>query len=143
MEDGFMEEGLRIAEPSGAGYVFEPLSQRVIGAAIEVHKRLGPGFREEVYHNALGIELEKRSLRYARKVVIPVSYDGLKVGEHELDLLVADSIVVELKAVSCLLEVHQAQVTAYLRAADVRVGLLLNFGELPLGIKRIVNKYIG
>src|SRR5436309_17408 len=116
-----MDESLRVAEPAGIGYQFEPLSQRVIGAAIEVLRRLGPGFREEIYHNALGIELGKRDLRYERGVVFPVFYDGVKVGEHELDLLVEKSLVVELKAVSCFLEVHQAQLTAYLHAADVRV----------------------
>jgi GxxExxY protein len=122
---------------------FEPLSHKVIGAAIEVLQRLGPGFREEVYENALCIELEKRGLPVTRHQIIPVYYDGQQVGIHQLDLLVGGSLVVELKAVSCLLEVHSAQLTAYLRAADARVGLLFNFGEVPLGIKRVVNRYTG
>jgi GxxExxY protein len=136
-----MDGEARVAEPVGPGYNFEPVSQRVIGAAIEVHKRLGPGFRESVYEKALHVEFQKRSLAYQTKVVIPVHYDGIQVGDHELDLLVENSVVVELKAVSCFQEVHFAQLLAYLRAADVRVGLLLNFGEMPLGIKRLVNRY--
>ena len=135
-----MEEEEAVAEPGGS-YNFEPLSQQILNAAIEVHKRLGPGFREEVYENALCIELQKRGLRYARQVSIPVYYEAVQVGDHTLDLVVDGSIVIELKAVSCLLEVHRAQLMAYLRAANVRVGLLLNFGELPLGIKRVVNRY--
>jgi GxxExxY protein len=135
-----MEEADRVAEPPG-GYQFEPLSQRVIGAALDVQKELGPGFREEVYENALYLELTERGIPCARQVEIPVPYHGVLVGDHLLDLLVDKSLVVELKAVSLLLEIHYAQLRAYLRAADVRVGLLINFGELPLGIKRLVNKY--
>jgi GxxExxY protein len=141
--DDTQVDGFRVAEPSGAGYNFEPLSDKVLGAAIEVHKRLGPGFREDLYANALCIELEKRRLRYGREVQVAVHYDGVAVGDHELDLVVEDAIIVELKAVSMLLQVHQAQLMAYLRATNLRVGLLLNFGEIPLGIKRIVNKYSG
>jgi GxxExxY protein len=136
-----MDEGMRVAEPVGPGYNFEPVSQRVIGAAIEVHKRLGPGFREVVYEKALHIEFQKRNIAYQTKVVIPVHYEGIQVGDHELDLLVEKSLVVELKAVSSFHELHTGQLLAHLRAADVRVGLLFNFGEVPLGIKRIVNRY--
>jgi GxxExxY protein len=104
---------------------------------------LGPGFREEVYENALCLELEQRSIRYERQVEFPVHYLGRLVGDHQLDLVIQRTLVVELKAVFKLAEVHQAQLLAYLRAADLRVGLLLNFGEVPLGIKRIVNRYQG
>ncbi len=137
-----MDETVRVNEPEG-GYQFEPLSQQVIGAALAVHKQLDPGFREEVYENALCMELDKRGLRYDRQVDISVHYDGALVGTHTLDLLVERSLVVELKAVFTLAEVHYAQLTAYLRAADARVGLLLNFGQLPLGIKRLVNTHRG
>jgi len=135
-----MDETVRVNEPGG-GYQFEPLSQRVIGAALAVHKQLGPGFREDVYENALCMELDKQGLQYHRQPDITVRYDGVPVGTHTLDLLVEGSLVVELKAVFALADVHYAQLTAYLRAADVRVGLLLNFGQLPLGIKRMVNKH--
>jgi GxxExxY protein len=135
-------DGWRVAEPGG-GYQFEPCSQRVIGAAIAVHKELGPGFREELYENALCLEFDRRGLQYQRQLEIPVSYQGIQVGTHTLDLLVERALVVELKSVSILVDVHYAQLQAYLRAADVRAGLLLNFGELPLGIKRLVNNYTG
>jgi GxxExxY protein len=137
-----MEEAVKVAEPSGV-YQFETLSQRVIGAALEVHRRLGPGFREDVYENALCLEFEKREIPYQRQIEFPVHYDGVLVGGHTLDLLIDGWLVVELKAVSMLLEVHSTQLQAYLRAADARVGLLLNFGEVPLKIKRFVNKYQG
>jgi GxxExxY protein len=137
-----MDEAGRVAEPGG-DYRFEPLSAKVIGAAISVHKELGPGFREEVYENALCLELDRRGLSFSRQVVISVHYNGVLVGDHQLDIVVEDLLVLELKAVSELSEVHQAQLLAYLRAADLRVGLLLNFGELPLGIKRLVNQYRG
>ncbi len=134
-------EGLRVAEPEQTSYRFEPVSGRIIRAAVRVHKALGPGFREELYLNAMCIELEKSGLRYGRRVDYPVYYEGQKVGTHELDLLIEDSIIVELKAVSAILEVHKAQLLAYLRAANKRVGLVINFGEMPLGIKRLLNGY--
>jgi GxxExxY protein len=137
-----MDETGHVAEPQ-VGYQFEPLSQRVIGAAIAVHTQLGPGFREDVYENALCLEFDMRGLRYERQCDIPAYYDGVLVGDHTLDLLVEGSLVIELKAVSVLAEVHYAQLTAYLRAANVRVGLLLNFGQMPLGIKRLVNNHKG
>jgi GxxExxY protein len=137
-----VDSDLKFADSRG-DYRFEPPSHRVIGAAVEVHKRLGPGFREDVYENALCIELRKQGITFARQVQIAVQYDGFPVGWHTLDLFVDGALVVELKAVSCMLEVHHAQLAAYLRAADARVGLLLNFGELPLGIKRLVNRYQG
>jgi len=111
----------------------------VIGAAIEAHKRLGPGFREDVHERALYIELEKRGISFVRQFEVDVFYDGLKVGEHVLDLVVEGRLVVELKAVSALAEVHRDQVVGYLRAANLELGLLLNFGESPLGIRRLVN----
>src|SRR5207237_7199321 len=134
------EEPRSVAEPQGV-YQFEPLSERVIGAALEVHRQLGPGFREEVYENALRLEFDTRGIQYLSQCEIPVHYQGVLVGEHKLDFLVESALVVELKSVSLLLDVHFAQLPAYLRAADVRVGLLLNFGEHPLKIKRLVNKY--
>jgi GxxExxY protein len=137
-----MDEASWVAEPAGS-YEFESLSSRVIGAAIEVHKQLGPGFKEEVYETALCHELSKRGIRFAYQVTIPVHYDGVLVGTHVLDLLVEDSLVVELKFVATLLDVHYAQLQGYLRAAGVHVGLLLNFGDHPLTIKRLVNKYDG
>jgi GxxExxY protein len=120
---------------------FDMLSRRVIGAAIEVHRRLGPGFGEELYERALCIELEKRGIRCDRQVVIPVYYDGIEIGRHRLDLIVEGQLIIELKAVSAIADVHSAQLLGYLRATNLQVGLVLNFGDMPLGVKRIVNQY--
>jgi GxxExxY protein len=135
-----MDVDLMVSEPR-AGYEFESLSGRVIAAAVEVHKQLGPGFREEVYENALCIELRRQGLRFSRQSEVNVFYDGKLVGEHSLDFLVEERIVIEMKSVAVLLDVHYAQLRGYLRATRKRVGLLLNFGEHPLGIKRMVNGY--
>jgi GxxExxY protein len=137
-----VDEQSRVAEPEGA-YQFEPVSRRVIAAALAVHKQLGPGFREEIYENALCIELERQGLRNTRQTDTLVHYDGRLVGSHTLDLVVEDTVVVELKSVATLLEVHHAQLQGYLRAAGKHIGLLLNFGEHPLRIKRMVNRYDG
>src|SRR5437879_13162244 len=115
-----MGEEWRIAKPQG-GYQFEPRSQRVIGAAMAVHKALGPGVREELYEEALCLEFDSLGLKYDRQLDIPVTYRGVSVGTHTLDLLVEGALVVELKSVTGLVEVHYAQLRAYLRAADVRV----------------------
>lgn len=123
------------------GVTFDPLSQRVIEAALAVHRKLGPGFREELYENALCIELEKRGISYRRQVTVSVTYDAQLIGSHTLDLVVENSLVIELKAVNTILEVHQQQLLGYLRAAAVPVGLVLNFGAFPLQIKRVVNGY--
>jgi GxxExxY protein len=137
-----MEDAEAVHEPEGV-YQFEPLSGKVIAAALEVHKKLGPGFREELYENALCVEFKRRGLDYARQVPVPVYYEGILVGEHLLDLVVENSLVLELKGVATLLEVHYAQLQGYLRAADKRVGLLMNFHSQPLTIKRMVNKHSG
>jgi GxxExxY protein len=136
------EDALRIAE-SRCGYQFEPESFRVIGAAKEVLRRLGPGFREDLYEKALCMEFDRRGISYEQQVEIIVRYDDRPIGTHTLDLIIEGKIVVELKAVSGLAEAHTAQLISYLRASDLRVGLLLNFGQIPLGVKRVVNSYKG
>lgn len=112
----------------------------VIGAAIEVHKVLGPGYRENIYEDALCIELGLRRLPYLRQPSIVLNYKGHVVGEGRLDLLVGDCLIVELKAVDQLGPVHQAQVLSYLKATDYRLGLLINFNveNLGKGVKRII-----
>src|SRR5580704_15224095 len=101
----------------------EELTERIIGAAIEVHRRLGPGFLESVYEKAPVIELKKRGLRVEAQVRILITYDGVEVGRHRLDLFVEDTIVVELKAIKNLEDVHFAVVRSYLTAAGKRHGL--------------------
>ena len=116
----------------------EELSGSVIGAAIDVHKALGPGFLESVYENALARELAARRIRFERQLAVPILYRGSEVGLHRLDLLVAALIVVELKAVKALEDVHFAVVRSYLRATGREHGLILNFAKPTLEIKRVI-----
>ena len=122
--------------PHGA-FSNHDLTGRVIGAAIEVHKVLGPGFLESVYENALCIELGKRGVSFDRQVVIPIFYNDIEVGEHRLDLLVEDELIVELKACARVEIIHLATVRSYLRALGRDFGLLLNFAAAPLAVRRV------
>jgi GxxExxY protein len=121
------------------GSEINELARRVIGAAIEVHKALGPGYLESIYEAALCTELEYQEITFANQYPINVLYKGRYVGEGRLDLLVENCIVVELKAVDALLPVHTAQVISYLKATRCKLGLLINFNVpvLKRGIKRI------
>ncbi|MES2645110.1 MAG: GxxExxY protein [Myxococcota bacterium] len=114
------------------------LTGLVIGAAIEVHRALGPGFLESVYERALALELEARGIAFVRQVEVPVHYRGVEVGLHRLDLFVAGELVVELKAVRELVPDHFAIVRSYLRAVGQEHGLLLNFGKVKLDVKRVL-----
>jgi len=118
----------------------EGLTDRIIGAAIEVHKTLGPGFLESIYENAFAVELRAQDIPFKRQVAVPVVYRGVEVGLHRLDLFVFDEIVVELKAVTRLEDVHFVVVRSYLRAVDREHGLLLNFAKPTLEIKRVSTK---
>ena len=111
----------------------------IIGAAIEVQRRLGLGFLESIYEKALCMELAKRSITFRRQPEIIVHYDGQPVGMHRLDLVVKDTIVVELKSITAIEDVHLAIMRSYLRAASMKHGLLLNFGKIPLQIKRVLS----
>ncbi len=116
----------------------EELTGSVIGAAIEVHKVLGPGFLESIYENALARELQARGIRCERQVAVPILYRGSEVGQHRLDLLVAGLIVVELKAVKAVENIHFAVVRSYLRATGLEHGLILNFAKAMLEIRRVI-----
>ncbi len=115
------------------------LTHAVIGAAIAVHRALGPGFLEKMYEEALCIELEARRIPYARQVDVVAMYRGKEIGTGTLDLLVGDRLIVELKAVEALAPVHEAQALAYLRMTGKRLALLINFNVPVLrdGIKRV------
>ena len=116
------------------------LASATIGAAIEVHRQLGPGYLESIYEEALSIELDARRIPFARQVPVAVTYKGHAVGEGRLDLLIAGNLIVELKAVDALAPIHVAQVLSYLKATGHPLGLLMNFNvpTLKSGIKRIV-----
>jgi len=118
---------------------FEILSRSVIGAALEVHRELGPGFLESIYEKALKVELSEHDIGYEAQKEIKIGYLGVEVGLHRLDLLVEGTIILELKAVKELTDIHFAQLRSYLKATGLKVGLLLNFAKPTLEIKRIVN----
>ena len=118
------------------------VSNRVIGAAIEVHRHLGPGLLESVYRDCLEYELRAQGMTVQQEVLLPVRYKGieLKTG-YRIDLLVQELMVVELKAVDILLPIFTAQLLSYLRMAELKLGLLINFNSERLkdGVKRVVN----
>ena len=119
------------------------LSGEVIGAAIEVHRLLGPGLLESAYELALARELALRGVRVERQKAVPLEYKGTALGDgFRIDLLVQERIIVEIKAVERLQAIHEAQLLTYLRLADKRLGLLINFNEKTIkeGVKRVVNR---
>jgi GxxExxY protein len=120
-------------------HFFEDLSRRIIGAAIEVHSALGPGFLETIYEEAFKLELEEHRLNFECQKEIKIEYLGVQIGTHRLDLVVENRIIVELKAVKELTEIHFAQLLSYLKATGLKVGLLLNFAKPKLEIRRVVN----
>ena len=118
------------------------LSHEIIGAALEVHKYLGPGLLEAVYEECLLYELQQRGLKVAHQVQRPIMYKGVSIS-HPLviDILVEDQVILELKAVSQLSETNVAQLLSYLKLSELRLGLLINFNTAHLkdGIRRVVN----
>jgi GxxExxY protein len=118
------------------------IAKEVVDAAVKVHSKLGPGLLESVYEVVLARELEARGLKVQRQVPVPIKYEGLKFDEgFRADIIVAGKVILELKSVEQLAKVHHKQLFTYLKLADKRLGLLLNFGAdlMKEGIKRIVN----
>ena len=113
------------------------LSHKVIAAALAVHRELGPGFLESIYEKALCLELNALGIRHERQKTIPIFYRGDVVGEHRLDLIAEEKLVVELKAATSLEKIHFSTVRSYLKATGLKDGLLLNFAAMPLTIKRV------
>jgi GxxExxY protein len=109
----------------------EAITRLIIAAFYDVYNELGAGFLEKVYENALMIELRERMLDVKQQALIKVRYHGIEVGEYYADILVNDCVIVELKAVEKIAEAHSAQIINYLKATDISVGLLLNFGPKP------------
>ena len=126
-----------VQEPSAE---VDRLAHLVIGAAIEVHRQLGPGLLEGIYEEALGIELGLRGIPFTRQSGVGITYKGRPVGKGKLDLLVGGQLIVELKAVERLAPIHSAQMISYLRMTNRSLGLLINFNVPALreGIKRVV-----
>ena len=118
---------------------FEELSNTIIGAAIAVHKELGPGFLENIYEKALLIQLDEDGIRIESQKEVKISFHGMEVGLHRLDLVIEDQIIVELKTVKEILDIHKAQLRSYLKATGLKTGLLINFSKPKIEVKRIVN----
>ena len=112
-------------------------TREVIAAAITVHSELGPGFLESVYEQALAVEFALHGIAFVRQKPIPLFYRDHQIGEHRLDFLVKNKVIVELKAVEALENVHFAIVRSYLKAAGLTDGLILNFSSMPLTVKRV------
>jgi len=118
------------------------IAREIVDAAYHVHKALGPGLLESVYETVLSFELEKRGLRVSRQVPVAVVYEGMKFDEgFRADLIVNDRVIIELKSVETIAAVHKKQLLTYLRLADKKLGLLINFGSAFIrdGITRVVN----
>jgi GxxExxY protein len=112
------------------------VTHRIIGAAIAVHRTLGPGFLESIYEEALAVEFALKGIQFIRQKPITLFYKDHQIGEHRLDFLVEDLIVVELKAIQALEDIHFAVGRSYLKAIGLQDGLLLNFATSPLTIRR-------
>jgi len=119
---------------------YEALTEKIIGCAIEVHKKLGPGFLESIYENAFIVELQRKNLMVEQQREVLIKYDGVEVGKHRLDIIVDDTVVVELKAVKNIEDIHFAIVKSYLKATGKEHGLLINFSKPVLEVKRVIHK---
>ncbi|MCE0522627.1 MAG: GxxExxY protein [Methylacidiphilales bacterium] len=112
------------------------LTEKVIGCAIKIHRVLGPGFLENIYHQALAHELNKAGISYISEARMKVMYDGIILGDYLADFLIDKRVVVELKAVEVLLKAHEIQLVNYLSAIRFDLGLLINFGSQKIQVKR-------
>lgn len=122
------------------GYKYSEITEKIIGSAMKVHAALGNGFQEVIYQRALEIEMTDAGLHFAREFSMPVYYKNHRIGERRVDFFVEEKIMVELKAIIQLENVHLAQAKNYLEAYNIQVGLLINFGSTSLQFKRLENK---
>ena len=118
--------------------IYKELSYQIMDAAYTVHNTLGIGFLEKAYENTLMIELQKRNIKCQQQAPIKVYYEGAVVGDYKADILVEDKVILEIKVVKELSEVHDAQLMNYLKATDLKLGILLNFANAKVKSKRIV-----
>lgn len=121
-------------------YPLSDLTAKIIGAAIEVHKTLGNGFQEVIYQRALAIELEESGLSFSREFEMSIEYKGTYIGTRRVDFFIEQKVMLEIKALIGLEDVHLAQAINYLEAYNLEIGLLINFGSRSLEFKRLVNK---
>jgi GxxExxY protein len=113
------------------GHEFEELSSRILGAAVEVHKALGPGFLESIYQRAMEVALEHRGIAFQRQTEVHVYFDGVDLGIHRLDLIAGEQVILELKAVKALEDIHFAQLRSYLKATGLHTGSCLTSTPPP------------
>ena len=121
-------------------YKYSAVTEKIIGCAMKVHTTLGNGFQEVIYQRALAIELGNAGIDFAREVEMPIYYGGAEIGTRRADFVVDGKIMVELKALIELEDVHLAQAINYLEAYNLEVGLLVNFGARSLQVKRLLNR---
>lgn len=120
-------------------YKYSELTGKIIGCAMEVHKRLGNGFQEVIYQRALEIEMKLTGIEFSREHEMPIFYRDEQIGTRRVDFLVGDLVSVELKALTKLEDVHLAQAINYLEAYNLEIGLLINFGAKSLEYRRLIN----
>jgi GxxExxY protein len=120
-------------------YKYSDLTGRIIGCALKVHNTLGNGFQEVIYQRALAIEFTKNNISFSREHEMPIFYDGQQIGTRRVDFFVEGKVMVELKAVTTLQDVHKAQAINYLEAYGLEIGLLINLGSKSMQIKRLIN----
>jgi len=121
------------------------ISSKLIGAAITIHRELGPGLLESTYETCLAYELREMGLDVKQQLALPVVYKNVKLNAgYRIDLLIENKVIVEIKSVEALADIHTAQLLTYLKLKDIKLGLLINFNEVLLknGIKRIINGYL-
>jgi len=121
-------------------FKYKEITEKIIGAAMKVHSTLGNGFQEVIYQRALEDEMVLKNLSFARELTIPVIYNNRQIGERRVDFFVENKVMVELKALVQLENVHLAQAKNYLEAYNMQVGLLINFGSISLQFKRLENQ---
>jgi GxxExxY protein len=118
---------------------YEEITRKIIGSAMDVHSTLGNGFQEVIYQRALAIEMEKKGLAFKREMEMAIYYDEIQIGTRRVDFFVEEKIMVELKALIKLEDVHLAQAMNYCQAYHLPIGLLINFGAKSLEFKRVYN----
>lgn len=119
----------------------DELTHAVIGCAMEVHRVLGPGYLENIYQNALALEPASKNLHFEQSVKLHVTYKGRYIGDYVADMMVENCLLIELKALANLLPQHEAQLVSYLRTTSIETGLLINFGNQTLQVKRKFSQY--
>lgn len=125
--------------PVKSEYQYSDLTDKIIKIAIDIHRSLGPGFVEKIYQRALYLELKKNKFVFKREEKINVIYSGVNLGYEQVDFDIENKVLVEIKTVSEINEIHMAQVISYLKASKRKVGLILNFAKPKLEIKRVIN----